>query len=456
MKKTLSIILAVLMAFTGLAPAFAAETEYIKPTARIANTYTVKFEAPSIENGFRHPFVLEEGDEELYRLSAEFLTKYGFEKDGYVDEYFYYKTVNGQIAFEEDPNGKFCYVNNTYMPPENILPDYQDQIPPERYSPVFWEPGKEYTVNAGEVVGCIVGTSEKYNPGTVTMFINGSPATKNSNGEFAAIADRDLTFAVQERDANGEEALLRSHFNVKLASDEGYRVETLKSENYQVTYYGDSFDFRVRILPGYAASGIKVTVQRRTMSLGLGDFLEEEDMEMLEDLIGEKEQLFSYGVDEDGCRLYRIYNITSDCTISVDGVKEESSIGLMAMLKRLLRLICNLLGIEIGLVDSMVTMLNVTVEDRDMPEGVAYEFVTPTESIDDKSVAMVTSGDTVTLVVRKASPDIDVNVSWGPDNVGGTYRTQWLPEYSAITGKITYTAVYNIDNIIADTTVTIK
>ena len=446
MKKTLSIILAVLMAFTGLVPAFAAE-DIVKPGARIANTYTVKFEAPS--DDYKYVYVPEE--------EAEMPAGGYIAEDGYVYEYYFYKTLNGEVVYELDnENGQYCYVNNRYMLPSNVLPSYQDQIPPERYSPVFWVPGKEYTVNAGEVVSCIVGTSEKYNPSTVTMFINDTIVSKNAYGEFAAIADRDLTFQVQEKDADGNLALLRSHFNVKLVSDEGYRVETLKTENYQVTYYGDSFDFRVRILPGYTASGIKVTVQRKTMTLGLGDLLDEEDMEMFAGILGESEQLFSYGVDEDGCRLYRIYNITSDCTISVEGIKEESSMGLMAMLKRILRLICNLLGIEIGLVDSLVTMYDVTVDDSGMPEGVAYEFVTPTESIDDKSVATVSNGDTVTLIVRKTSPDIDVNVSWGPDNVLGTYRTQWLPEYSAITGKITYSAVYNIDNIISDTTVTIK
>lgn len=405
MKKTLSVFLAAILLAVSVLPVFAAEK------------CTVSFTAPSFE---------------------------------FADGYLFAKTVNGEVQYEEDPDGKYVFFDNRYMLPDNVMPNYQDQIPPERYSPVEYSGNVE--VNFGETLSFKVVTSEKYNVYTAAVFINGQVATLNAKDEYTVYVDRDLVINVAEYDVNGQQALLRNHFNVKLTSGEGYKVRTLKGENYNVVYYGDSFDFRVQISNGYTASGMKVTVQRGNNDLS--EYIGEE-FDIIGNLMGQNEELRSYGIDEDGCRLYRIENITKDCKIIVSGVQEESSVGVMAFLKRILRLILDFLGIKIDFIDSITAYYNVTI-DASEADGVTYQVIRSTSDDLTPSAFTVTGGEGVTIIVTKKDPTQTVNVSWAPGNELGTYQTNWVLDYNTITGEVTYSAVYNIDNIAADTTVIIS
>lgn len=416
MKKTISVLLAVLMLAFTFVPAFAAEGEATE-NEESSVKYNVTFQAPSFE---------------------------------FEGGYLYAQSVNGEIQYEEDPDGEYIFFDNRYMLPSNVMPGYQDQIPPERYSPVEYNGTIE--VEAGKTVAFKIVTSEKYNVHTAAVFINGKPAQLNAQDDYTVFVDRDLIINVAEYDENGKESLLRNHFNVKLTSGDGYRVKTLKGENYEVTYYGDSFDFRVHISDGYSASGIKVNIQRGNNDLS--EFIGEE-FDSVANMMGQNEEVKSYGVDEDGCRLYRIENITTDCKIIVSGVQEESSVGVMAFLKRILRLILNLFGIQLDILDSITAYYNVDI-DASQADGVTYQVIRSTEDELTPSSFTVTSGEGVTIVVTKKDPEQNVNVMWTPGNELGTYQTNWVIDYNTVTGEASYVAVYNIDNITADTKVVIS
>lgn len=417
MKKTLSVFLAALMIVFSLVPGFAAEGEDVPA----ASTHSVIFRAPD--------------------------TRYVD-----ADAYIFVKTVNGEIQYVEDPDGLYCFFDNRYMLPSNVLDNYQDQIPPERYSPVEWDPVSE--VADGETIAFKIMTSAKYNVYTAAVFINGQPAVMNAQDEYAVYVDKDLVIEVDEFDDEiGEITLLKNHFTVKLQSGDGYKLMTLKNENYQVVYYEDDFYFRVKVLSGYVASGIKVSVYRG--SGVLGGFLDEEDSDMLLGIMGGTEELQSYGIDEDGCRLYKIENITTDCKILVSGLQEESSAGIMSFFKRILKLILDLLGIKLDILDSLVAYYTVTIDTAEA-EGVTYEVIRSSEDELSPSEFYVTAGDGVTIMVRKQSLEQDVTVMWTPGNDLGTYKTNWVVDYNTITGEVSYVAVYNIDNISADTQIIIR
>ena len=259
----------------------------------------------------------------------------------------------------------------------------------------------------------------------------------------------DLEIRVVE-EYNGQPVLLRNHYNVKLTSDEGYKVLTLTNEYYHVSYYGDSFRFRVKVKSGYSAAGMKVMVQRGP---GFWDgIFEEGDLDSFAGLLGTAETLTSYGVDEDGCRLYRIENITTDCKIIVSGIDEESNAGVMAIFKRIIRFILNLLGIEIGFLDSLTAYYTVTIDGAQAPDGVTYQVIRSTSDDITPSEFTIGSGDGITVIVTKKSKDQNVNVTWNPGNELGTYKTEWKASYDRMTGETSYSAIYNIT---ADTVVTI-
>ena len=418
MKKVISVFLSMLLVFSALVPAFAAdvaaentEPENTVPVNTVpddADTHLVMFKAPS---------------------------------GGFEGGYKFVRTVEGEIQYKEDPAGEYCFFEGRYMFPSNVLPKYQNEIPPERYSPVEWDAVNE--VPDGDFIAFKVVTSEVYNILTVTVLINGSPATLNVNDEYVVSVDRDMNISVVES------ALLKNHFNVSLQSGDGYKLMTLKDENYHVSYYGDSFDFRLKVLSGYSAAAIEVSIQRGAGPFG--EFLEEEDSDMLAGIIGDNEVIQSYGVDADGYRLYRIENITSDCKIIVDGIQEESNVGLMAMLKRIVRLILDFLGIQIDFLDSFTQYYTVTVDDSNAPEGVSYQVIRSTTQEFTPSEFTLTTGDGITVVVTKKDKKQVVNVSWNPGNETGEYQTVWMPSYNELTGETTYSAIYNIDNIAADT-----
>lgn len=410
MKKVISVFLSILCVFMTLAPAFAAEGE------ANAQKFNVTFTAPS--------------------------------KD-FEGGYMFAKTVDGEIQYVSDENGDYVFFNGRYMLPSNIID--QTQVPEERFSIVQWDDFNE--IEEGETVAFKVITSEKYNVLTAVVFINGTPTTQNALDEYTVYVDRDINISVGEYDENGQPALLRNHFNVKLTSGDEYKVLTLKNEYYHVTYYGDSFRFRVKVKSGYSAAGMKVMVQRGPGILN--GLLDDEDLDSITGLIGGAEVLNSYGVDEDGCRLYQIDNITTDCRIIVSGIQEEGNVGLLAMFKRILRLILDFLGIKLDFIEDITAYYNVKVDGAQAPDGVTYQVIRSTTTDPAPSEFTVGSGDGISIIVTKSSAAQDVKVIWTPGNETGTYQTEWIPSYDHLTGKTTYSAIYNVDNISADTVVTI-
>ncbi len=418
MKKSLSVFLAALMLLFSLVPAFAADGDVTEPgdTTETGTTYNVTFTPPSA---------------------------------AFAGGYIFAKTVNGEVQYEEDEDGIYVFFEERYMLLSNIYPQYHDRVPPERYSPVEWK-GTE-KVAEGETVSFKVITSEEYNVHTASVFINGTPATLNARDEYTVYVDKDLTIKVAEYDSNNQPALLKNHYNVKLTSGDGYKVKTLKNENYNVVYYGGEFYFRVKIDSDYSASGMTVSVQRG--SNDLSEFIGE-DFDALGTIMGTNEVLTSYGIDEDNCRLYKIENITTDCKVIVSGVQESDSVGIMATLKRILRLILNLLGIKLDILDSLTAVYTVTI-DAGSADGVTYDVIRSSSDELTPTEFEVMSGDGITIVVTKKDINQNVNVFWDPGNELGTYQTNWVLDYNTITGEITYSAIYNIDNITADTHIVI-
>ncbi len=413
MKKTISVILSVLFVFMTLVPAFAAEGD---TAGAETQKFNVTFTAPSQE---------------------------------FEGGYMFVKTVDGEIQYVPDAEGEYVFFEGRYMLPSNII-DPAD-VPEERFSIVQWDDFNE--IPAGETVAFKVVTSEKYNVLTAVVFINGTPTQQNALDEYTVYVDRDINISVGEYDENGQPSLLRNHFNVKLTSGDEYKVLTLKNEYYHVTYYGDSFRFRVKVKSGYSAAGMKVMVQRGKGILN--GLLDDEDLDSITGLIGGAEVLSSYGVDEDGCRLYQIDNITTDCKIIVSGIQEEGSAGILAMFKRILRLILDFLGIKIDFIEDITAYYNVKVDGAQAPDGVTYQVIRSTTTDPAPSEFTVGGGDGISIIVTKNSIDQDVRVMWTPGNETGTYQTEWIPSYDHMTGKTSYSAIYNVDNISADTVVTI-
>ena len=347
MKKAISVFLSILCVFMTLAPAFAAESAETQK-------FNVTFTAPS--------------------------------KD-FEGGYMFVKTVDGEIQYVPDENGDYVFFNGRYMLPSNIID--QTQVPEERFSIVQWDDFNE--IEEGKTVAFKVVTSEKYNVLTAVVFINGTPTTQNALDEYTVYVDRDINISVGEYDENGQPALLRNHFNVKLTSGDEYKVLTLKNEYYHVTYYGDSFRFRVKVKSGYSAAGMKVMVQRGPGILN--GLLDDEDLDSITGLIGGAEVLNSYGVDEDGCRLYQIDNITTDCRIIVSGIQEEGNVGLLAMFKRILRLILDFLGIKLDFIEDITAYYNVKVDGAQAPDGVTYQVIRSTTTDPAPSEFTVGGGD---------------------------------------------------------------
>ena len=416
MKKALSIVLAVLMAVSCLVPAFAAEGDPTAPdSGESAVKHTVTFVQPSSE---------------------------------FEGGYMFVHSIDGEIQFQPDPDGEYVFFDNRYMLPSNIV--HEEDVPDERFSPIQYTGDIE--VAEGETVAFRVMTSEKYNVLTAAVFVNGQNAYTNAKEEYTVYVDRDLVINIAEYDENGQPALLRNHFKVKLTSGDGYKVKTLKGQNYSVVYYGDEFYFRVYVSDDYSASGMKVHVQRGKSVLN--DYVGDE-FDAIGNLMGANEQLTSYGIDEDGCRLYKIENITTDCKIIVSGVQEKGTEGIMAFLKRILRLILNLFGIELDILDSVTAYYTVTI-DAATADGVTYEVVRSSSDELAPKEFNVTSGEGVSIIVTKKDPDQHVSVKWIPGNEFATYQTNWVLNYNTITGEVTYSAVYNIDNISADTQIVIS
>ena len=421
MKKTISVLLSVLLVALMMVPAFA------------AGSYTVTYQAPSAE---------------------------------YEGGYAYYMTVNGEFAdFVEDPDGGYGYYSGDgqYYFIDNLTSESRlvfDEAEPGsreslRYSPKQCENG---TVTAGSTVSFVVLTSEKYDVSTVRVFCNGSEVTKNQYGEYSVKADQNLAFSVRERDPDDNSIVLaRNKFVISLPSGDGFAAKPLKNSNYKAVYYGDSFEFRVKITKGYSGDNMKVKVVRGTNMLSE---LIGEEADMLSSITGET--LRSTGVDADGYRTYKIKNVTSDCKVLISGVNTESSSGVLAKLKRILRLILSMLGINLGSLlgeeNNPLAAYTVTLTTNiSAASGVTYK-ISPEftfNSATGKKETEVLSGESIMIAVTKTRENQTVNVTWTPKADPDPYVVNWQAYYDIDTGRTTWVAVWYVDGIVSDTAITI-
>ena len=429
MKKTLSIVLSLLLVACTMLPAFAA-----------GGTFNVTFQGPSVN----------------------------LETDpSGAPAFSYYKTINGEFAeFVEDPDGGYGYysVDGFYYYIDDLTTksrevfDNAEPGSPEsvRYSPAPCENG---TVAAGETISFIVVTNEIYDQDTVRVLCNGDPVTLNSYGEYSVVANRDLAFSVQEKDDNNVDVLARNRYTVTLASGDGFAAKPLKYENNRLVEYGGDFSFRVKITKGFNGDNMKVKVIRGTNFLA--EFLGE-DADTLSSVMGEAETLSSTGVDEDGFRTYKIRNITSDCKVLISGVNEASSSNVLAMLKRILRLLLGLLGINLdGLLgedNNPLAAYTVTLDATGVDSGLATYTTNPKFTYNNETgnyEAEVLSGECITIVTNKKKESTNVSVTWTPREGTEPYNASWQSYYNLETQKTTWSAVWYVDGITADTTITI-
>ena len=364
------------------------------------------------------------------------------EEEGRTDEWkyehdFLYDEKNDRFVLAKD-------VIASYFPKDPVY--YTVEKMPETMA-----------VAAGEIITFKVMTSPKFNPTTVVVRANGVNVQPNVKGEYSVLVNQDIVINVVERNAANEEVLLRNHFFVYLPKgEEGeYRCRTLENTNYTVVYYGDSFDFRLIQGKDTVVNNLAVTVTRgsNTMSEELGfdpsGFLAQIG-------IGSVEKLISYGTDASGARLYRVDNVTTDVSINVSGIKTKESSDTMNLIMRILRLICNFLGINLPFLKDMNVTHKVTIKnDSNVLDYAVMQGATPDELYG--NIYKVGTGDNLTLVVYKYSEAQNVTVTWAPGNeVGGNYASEWIADYDQNTNTAFYYAIFNIDNITADTLVTIS
>lgn len=452
MKKTLSVILAVLMIALTMLPAFA------------TGTYSVEFVQPSV--------TLETVDG--------------------IPAYYFVKTDGGNAAYGQVENGTYVYFNQKYMPISNVIEpeqyDFQEFYGPKIFAgavpededaiqagPNFYL-GSNVTMNEGDILSFVVMTNEVYNAATASVCINGSPISPEANGEYRVVVDRNLQISVREDDGNGNDVLLRNMFSVTMPSDEGYNVKTLEGQNYALVPYGGSFSFRVKISKGYTDSGMSVKVTRG--SSGIEELIGDDvDISGIVGMLPQTEEtaglgmsvetLSSTGVDSNGYRTYTIDNITDNCKISVSGVREESSSNFLSILKRVLKLILDFFGIENDLFASLVNVYDVSIISPDS-DKISYTVTSGSTGEDiAPSAFTVSSGDSVTIQVATTYADCDahVGVSWtykdADGNVvktidGKSYNSTWAVKRNDSTGKIYYSRLFVIDNITNNVTITIS
>ena len=424
MKKSICVILAMLLVAMSVVPAFAA-----------GGSHQVTFTPPSEE---------------------------------FEGAYHFVKSLNGDfVDFVEDPDGAygqysvdqcFYYIDNLTDESRKVFDEAEPgSLESKRFSPKDYE---NCEAEDGETITFCVYTSEAYDINTVTVLCNGEVVQKNAYGEYAVVADQDLIFSVKERDENNAPILLMNHFTVTLTSGEGYAAKPLRNTNNKVVYYGGEYEFRVKITKGYNGDNMKVKVIRGS------NFLSEyigEEADMLSSITGEAEVLSSTGVDVDGYRTYKIKNITTDCKVLISGVNKDSNSGVLAMLKRILRLILGMLGINldslIGEENNPLAAYTVTLNTSISAGGVTYttnpEFKYNSET--GNYEAEVLNGECVTIVVTKQSENQSVVVDWSnrdPESYN-TSDVQWQAYYDFGTQRTTWSAVWYVDGISSNTTITI-
>ncbi len=244
--------------------------------------------------------------------------------------------------------------------------------------------------------------------------------------------------------------LLRKHFAVPLPTGDGFRcVPDDDDGNYTTVEYGGSFRFRLVIKDGYSDQNATVTVARMNTGAEIST-------------VGET--LKSVGVDKDGNKIYSIDNVTTDCQISVGIMLTETTDNIFTWLKRIIRLILNLFGITF---DNEYTSTH-TVTIVNSSASATYQAVSGTVKAKQNAdkVDVLNGGQLVLKVI------IDQGM-YRKDPVTGKYRSyvevkwspragadedyaepQWYSVPDSAAGELY--AIYVIDSITEDTTVTIR
>ena len=186
-----------------------------------------------------------------------------------------------------------------------------------------------------------------------------------------------------------------------------------------------------------------------------------EDADMLSSVMGDAETLASTGVDADGYRIYKIRNVTTNCKVLISGVNKDSSSGILAMFKRILRLLLGLLGINLDSLlgeNNPLAAYTVTLDNRVAADGITVD-TNPAFTYNAESgnyEAEVLSGECITIVVSSTTENPNVRVTWTPrDDNAGDYTVNWQSYYDFNTKKTTWKAVWYVDGISADTAITI-
>ena len=431
MKKTLSILLALLMAFTVLVPAFAEE-----------GGRTVTFVGPS----------------------SSLLTKNPAGED-IGEAYYFVKTVDGKPSFVEDPNGIYYLANDGYYhTAKELLETPEELAGMPTYSPEKFAVNTPVSITSGENLSFMVMTNEAYNAATANVYINDVKAETNEVGEYVVYVDRNFTVRVNEND------MLKTYFNVILTSGKGYSVKTLQGQNYSMVPYGGSFSFRVKIANGYSGDpSVKVTRGTNELAEFLG-----EDADLLNKIMG-SETLTSTGVDSEGCRTYTINNITSECKVSVSGIRETKKNDILTYFKRIIKMILDVFHIDTSFL-GLDEVINLNYYTVNINESINYEkygavtqlqkdkllnytLVTGTSNDDPFRMEQfnVMGGESVTVEIvtyDEAARD-NLRISWDPGNPNGGYANVWTAKRNRATGETYYTTTFMIDNITATTNVSI-
>ena len=417
MKKVLSVVLAVVMMLAVMAPAFA------------EGTCTVTFKSASSTLPYT---------------------------DEFGPAYYFVKSEGGYPCFVEDPDGLYYLANDgRYHTREELVEGSIPEGAPT-YSPEKIATDTPISVEQYSNLSFFVQTNDVYNVATVTVYVNGQPVAKDAiTGEYIMQVVGDLTIEVAEG-----RALQKNSYNVVLTSGTGYSVRMPQNENYHVAYYGEDFRFRVRIVSGYSDADMKVTVMRGDS--GLEEFLGD-DADLLGKIDGRSETLVSDGVDSDGCRLYTIKNITSNCKVSVSGVREKKKADILSYLKRILKMILDVFKIDtsfLGL-DDVIGLTYYTVNiNENLPAGTDLDYIMVTGTTDPFKMNQfnVMSGESVTIDFVTYDPAVrdSLRVTWDPGNPGGTYRNVWTAKLNRSTGKVYYTTTFMIDNITSTTNINVS
>lgn len=428
MKKVLSVFLAALMVVLCFASAFAAD-----------GTHNVNFSLPGAGVGEGAYSFVKCGGDGNYVEFVETAVE-DPQNQGYV---YYIEAEDRQGDPATEPGGEY------YLYSDLLFDKDKAKFDNTRYMPVCYDATQ--SVADGEQVIFRVETNEVYDISSVVIEVNGEKLDPKPGGEYVVTVTGDVTIAVRE------DVLLRNHFTVGLTSGNGYSVKTLKDQNNRYAYYGDSFEFRVKVAKGYSATDMKVK------AVATGNNLSEilgEDADMLNNLLDKSDPLICLGQDAEGCYLYKLDNVTADYKITVSGVREESKAGILAMLKRILRLILHAFGIDTDSIPFLSDIAGepcvVTINDT-LKSTIKYDVSVSADNSGSNGVykVMKNEGLMITLTTKDPEHSVKITTDRSDVNPADVKPLTWTANFNRYTAETTWTATYFVSSISSDMTINI-